>query len=367
MTQGRLYKSARATGAMAEEAILALPERASRPGDARLRADESAAAPAQEPAAQAFGAELPDTVGTADTELPGGSSTEQSSDPLGGAVNAGAAAAAAGVGAAAAAAGVGAAAAAAGTGAPVSSAATASSPASASRPDVTDYDHIFADPSISIAEAEDDLFPWDSATPDAPAVAGSNSAPSQPARPGVGAGTAAVAASGPAAGAPLITSAAASAGPQPTRIKVEGPSGVVEGTNNPVSTYLAKAPNIRLSFSGAVAAIAVVTVGLGLVEALLSDHIGMVTAVISVATALAATWFVSDRDRHVPALALPVAWLACALLPGQLTAPPSGSVALKQVVVVLGVLGDNALRSCDARDSVTPSRSPISRRVRRSP
>ena len=325
MTQGRLYKSARATGAMAEEAILALPERASRPGDARMRADESAAAPAQEPAAQAFGAELPDTVGTADTELPGGSSTEQSSDPLGGAVNAGAAAAAAG------------------TGAPVSSAATASSPASASRPDVTDYDHIFADPSISIAEAEDDLFPWDSATPDAPAVAGSNSAPSQPARPGVGAGTAAVAASGPAAGAPLITSAAASAGPQPTRIKVEGPSGVVEGTNNPVSTYLAKAPNIRLSFSGAVAAIAVVTVGLGLVEALLSDHIGMVTAVISVATALAATWFVSDRDRHVPALALPVAWLACALLPGQLTAPPSGSVALKQVVVVLGVLGDNAL------------------------
>lgn len=140
-----------------------------------------------------------------------------------------------------------------------------------------------------------------------------------------------------------MTAAAASAAAQPTRIKLDRPSGVVEGTNNPVSTYLAKAPNIRLTFSGAVAAISVVTVGLGLVEALLSDHIGLVTAVISVATALAATWFVSDRDRNVPALALPVAWLACALLPGQLTAPPSGSVALKQVVVVLGVLGDNAL------------------------
>ncbi|MBU6214212.1 MAG: hypothetical protein KGP01_07200 [Actinomycetales bacterium] len=318
MTQGRLYKSARATGAMADEAILALPERVSRPGDARAHNDQSTVAPAHDALAEArdsASAAVPAVIDGEAAHLPA------SELPGGAGLDSGQLAPAAGA---------------------VVSAA-ASSAAVPNRPDVTDYDHIFADPSINIAEAEDDLFPWDSATADAPAVPGRAGASAHSAPSGMSAGAAPMSAGAAPMSASGMTAAAASAAAQPTRIKVDGPSGVVEGTNNPVSTYLAKAPNIRLTFSGAVAAIAVVTVGLGLVEALLSDHIGMVTAIISVATALAATWFVSDRDRNVPALALPVAWLACALLPGQLTAPPSGSVALKQVVVVLGVLGDNAL------------------------
>ena len=310
---------------MADEAILALPERAGRPADSHVQADKSPATPAQNSTAQEFTPEALDTVEATGSASPSGSATERSSGNLNSELGLDALSADSEVAA------------------PGAAANAMSNSVSSARPDVTDYDHIFADPSINIVEAEDDLFPWDSPAPAASAGTGSTAATGQSTHAGAGSGTPAVATSATPAAAPLITAAAASAAPQPTRIKVDGPRGVVEGANNPVSTYLAKSPNIRLTFSGAVAAIAVVTVGLGLVEALLSDHIGMITAVISVATALAATWFVSDRDRNVPALALPVAWLACALLPGQLTAPPSGSVALKQVVVVLGVLGDNAL------------------------
>ena len=208
------------------------------------------------------------------------------------------------------------------------------------RPDVSDFDHIFSAPDLTFIEPEEDLFPWEAASDAKPgAVATPPAAPIGSA--GVGAVSAAFPATPPSAPSSQAPKPARNA--EPTRISVDGPRGIAEGTNNPVSTYLARAPKIRLTFSGAAAAIMTVTIGLGFVEALLSDHIGIVTAVLSVATALAATWLVSDRDRTAPALLLPVSWLVCALLPGQLTAPPTGSVALKQVVVVLGVLGENAI------------------------
>jgi hypothetical protein len=182
---------------------------------------------------------------------------------------------------------------------------------------VTDFDHIFAEEDFTLAEDEE-LFPW---------AIGGDAAPAAP-----------LAAS---SAAPQASAARTLSPPQ--QIKVDGPSGLVEGRNNPVVTFSSRQPKIRLTFTGSVAVVMGVTLLCGLLEAFVSDHIGLFTAVLSVAAGLATTWFVSESDRTAPSLAFPVAWLVTALIAGQLTAPPSGSLALKQVVVVLGVLGDNAL------------------------
>jgi hypothetical protein len=293
MTQGRLYKSARAVGPTADDAILAMPERV-----------EPVVAQSDAPDWH-----VPTAFNAADADE--GKPVAEVADAVEAAVEAVPAISTISV--------------------------TPSTPAAHVQParaDVSDYDHIFATPDLTIAEPDEDLFPWETASDAARPAATSSGSHAHSAAP----------AATPVAGAGFgTTSAAKPVSPQPTRLRVDGPQGVVEGTNNPVSTYLAKAPRIRLTFAGAAAAIGTVTVGLGFIEALLSDHIGLVTAVLSIATALAATWLVGDRDCTAPALLLPVAWFVCAVLPGQFTAPPSGSLALKQIVVVLGVLGDNAV------------------------
>ena len=246
MTQGRLYKSARATGPMADEAILAFPER----DQSKLEEPTPHATSSAAVAESATVAAEPHTPPTSPVESP--------------------------------------------------------------RPSVTDFDHIFAEEDLTLAEDEE-LFPW--------AIGGDAS---------------------PASSAAPQASAARTFAP-PQQIKVERPSGLAEGRNNPVVTFSSRQPKIRLTFTGSVAVVMGVTLLCGLLEAFVSDHIGLFTAVLSVAAGLATTWFVSESDRTAPSLAFPVAWLVTALIAGQLTAPPSGSLALKQVVVVLGVLGDNAL------------------------
>ncbi len=268
MTQGRLYKSARATGPMADDAILALP---ARPGGREPIAEESRGHEStHDPAAP------PATV-------PAPAPSTASADPT--------------------------------------------------RVAVSDFDHIFADDSMAVSD-DDELFPWELSSDRPDVVVPTPTAPPT--------GPASVSAPVPATGHEPAAGHTAGSG-LVSPVSTERPTDSRSASDTPVVTYRSNRPRIRLTFTGATAAVIAVTVVVGLLEALISDHIGWFTGVLSLATALAATWFVADADRMAPTLAFPVAWLVCALVPGQFTAPPSGSFALTQVVVVLGVLGGNAI------------------------
>ena len=267
MTQGRLYKSARATGPMADDAILALPDRPD-------IGSTAAVVPHDAPLPQA-----PSTPALRAQEVLDDSPTQV----------------------------------AAGAGAP-----------DAQRLGVSDFDHIFANESVALDD-DDDLFPWERAP--------GSSRGAVPAPPS----TMAAAAHNTASSASSLASELVSP------VSTNPPADSGEGRNTPVVTYRPNQPRIRLTFAGAVAGVVTVTVAVGLLEAIVSDYIGTFTAVMSLTAALAATWYVAAADRMAPTLAYPVAWLVCALIPGQFTAPPSGSFALTQVVVVLGVLGSNAI------------------------
>lgn len=317
MTQGRLYKSARATGPTAEDAIVALPERRTPPAvpDTPVTA--------------------PRNAGETHGETHGG--TPATAEPMAAASTVDAAAAHDVVAVAHNAGDLFADSAASSEAQPATPQTTDAPPqtrASAAAPDrvaVTDFDHIFADDAVAVDD-DDDLFPWEFGAAGTGAATGGGAAPA--------AKTPATSpASAPAA---AVTPATATPAPLVTPVSSKPPADPREGRNTPVVTYRSSQPRIRLTYAGAVTAVVMATTVAGLLEALVSDHIGLLTGVVSLTSAIAGTWYVAERDRLAPTYAFPVAWLLCAVVPGQFTAPPSGSFALKQVVVVLGVLGGNA-------------------------
>lgn len=102
------------------------------------------------------------------------------------------------------------------------------------------------------------------------------------------------------------------------------------------------AASFRVPFRGVVTLIIGVTLIVGTLEALIGHRIGLATGIVSVLVTLACSFRANPADRSAAIFALPTAWLLCALLPGQLVAPNSGSWIFRQLLLVLQVLGDNA-------------------------
>jgi hypothetical protein len=98
---------------------------------------------------------------------------------------------------------------------------------------------------------------------------------------------------------------------------------------------------LTIHLRAAVVIIVAVTLAAGTLEALISDSIGMLTAILSILAAMGCTLALPPTEAKVAVFALPTAWLLCALLPGQMVAPTAGSLLTRELITILQVLGDN--------------------------
>lgn len=149
----------------------------------------------------------------------------------------------------------------------------------------------------------------------------------------------------PANEEPVIVAAAINSDPQPVaEPAVSSPPPVtgLAALKAMRATSGGTRPRMLLPLRGVATLIIGSTVVVGLLEALLFKHIGILTGIVSVLVTLACSFRANPDDRSAAIYALPTAWLVCALLPGQLVAPSAGSWMFRQVVLVLQVLGDNA-------------------------